>query len=883
MSTPDKFDIFICYSRRNKNWLPKLRNILNDLKEYRYFIDESDIETAQEWDSRIKAAISTSKVAICLASRHFFQSNYIINRELPSIATKLESKEIKVITIRITGCEIYLKGSELEKYEYFNSDDYIDDPDDLDRYSDRLKLKIKKLMLGTEKEANPLQHTHVFLPEKPKWFIGYKAEKDDLKQYILSGKGFISITGDPCTGRRTLAKQVAHELLENGDLPGGAIWIDCQKIGDERALIAAVSEVYLGSHAPANLSDCQRILTDEFSKKRNLIVLVNIENPKIGILETWAKKIKSPSVVIEVTTSFARPEDTVNISLSGLDDEHAKELFIKISSQDRPKTIQFSRQELVIIKAICHETLNNPLLIEKYANSYIKNKLLLADILKDARSNRDSNVIMTWKSELEPLFSSLKKEELFAFLKLCRLPYGVSSELVQEITGFKTDVLGRAIKYLWNLVSEQQRYVIKPSVRIFSAKKLAEYAIRSDEIDKEVVLAFTWVATAKAAQIEQSLGKDRQTLEEAVEWFWLEWENLKHCVDIAERVGDEKTVCQLVDSVLQFMIRRGKHEDCLKLYTKALSIRDRDEPSRAKTLNDMAVCFQFQDNFHEARLRIEESIRIRRELIKRDEYSIEKCELMFRLSQSLNTYGAINNLFGEEVGESGFEDDVLKDSIKAFEDAAQICEQALKIATSDSMQAEIQIECSQTLSNLGRCFTICGRQAIEDEDKKHYFDKAIRAFNDSIAIERPGDEREGQTYSRRGQLWLEKNILPLAERDFNRAINIFESASNIFELGLAHLGRGWVFVKKAGADADIDKAIIDKAISDFQQAEKLFAALHKPKNQFRPLMELAKIEKERGKQAEAIEYATQAYDIALTANLESEQKEVEHFLANLQA
>jgi hypothetical protein len=99
------------------------------------------------------------------------------------------------------------------------------------------------------------------------------------------------------------------------------------------------------------------------------------------------------------------------------------------------------------------------------------------------------------------------------------------------------------------------------------------------------------------------------------------------------------------------MIRRGKYEDCLMLYEKTLSLRDKDDPGRARTLNDMAVCLQFKGEFAKALTRIQESIKLRQELLDKIDSPDERCEQMFRLAQSWNTCGAIN-LFGEELGDN---------------------------------------------------------------------------------------------------------------------------------------------------------------------------------------------------------------------------------------
>lgn len=864
--------IFVCYSSENLAWVEEIVSWCDGL-EVEWLQDRKIIQIGDNFREVLDAAMKNALASICLISPDFFESDYVSNVEIPELLKKKNSVNdfliIPIIVARYDGFHSCI----LRDLQTLNPpDQHLEKKGvDLNFYKKKLRKIIEdiKPIDGDSTSTLSVPIPVSTLPAKPRWFVGYEAEKERLINHILNSLGLIAITGDPRTGRRTLAKQVAHELLDNGNLTGGAIWIDCQKIQDERSLIYAISEVYLKSRAPADVSHCQLILEDEFSKKRCLLVLENTENPRADFFERWARKIPSPSVVIDVTALFAIPEDAPYIHLKGLDDNNAEDLFIKVTSETLRTENPFSRYaEIENVKKICRETRNNPLLIGLYAKKCGQG-LLLEDILTLAHSNRNTDTLSIWKSQLEPLFSGLEEDYRGAFLQLCRMPGGVSRELVREITGIESIVLGPAIKkqFLWDL--GYGRYVIDPSVRMFAETKLTRPTV---EIDREVALAFARVATSKATLIEQSLVKDRQTLDEAVEWFRAEWENLKYCVSVAERIGDKETVCRLADSILQFMIRRGKYDDCLTLYKNALSLRNDNNPGRSKTLNDMAVCYQFKGRFLEARKCIMESIQLKQDLITNADDHVERCLLMYRLAQSWNTYGAINNLFGEELGGSRLDDTDLSDSANAFENAKQLCEQALEIAVSDSMRDDIEIERSQTLSNLGRCFTICGHQAIEPEEKKIFFRKALNALEESISIERPGDEREGQTYSRLGQLRFEQKVLPIAEMYFNKAIRIFQLASNTFELGIAHLGRGRVLAKKASPD-------IDGAKNDFKRAEELFAELHNRKNQFRALMELAQIGIAHVNSPEAEFYAMRAYDIADNTNRE----EVEILLGNLQS
>ena len=842
MSIHDDPHIFISYARKDKRWVEKLRKYLNDYPNI--FVDTSNITTGKAIDPVIVDAINNSQVAICLVTLDFLKSEYIREKELPLIIGNVRSGKMVPIPILFKGCEESFPSSTLAAFNSLNApDDCIVFPEDLDKYIEKLKLTI-----DAPPRPNAPHAPTSNLPAKPLWFVGYKKEKEDLKEFILGGEGLISVIGSPRVGKRTLVKQVAHELFADKQLPGGAIWVDCAKANDQRQLTSTVGQLYLKSNAPQDIRECQDSLEVEFSRNRALIILDNTENAQPDPIEDWAKKIPQPSSVVYI--AFRPLIGIPNIPLRQLDPESAELLFRKVAARQTPDSDLSSRADISRIRDICSETRYHPLLIELYANECGKGNVL-DDILRHARENRTNDVLTIWQQQLEPLFASLSEEHREAFLTLCRLPGGVSRELVKEITGIESDVLGPAIRreFLW-VIGAHQCYQVDPSVKEFALHKLTKPLA---EVDLKVAASFAGVAAAKAAVIEKSKVSEMVELERALNWFQSEWVNLCHCARVADQAHDAVTLCAIADSVLQFMINRGYFEDCLNLYDKALEVRKDDPAGKARTLNDKAVCLQFMKKLGPARNEIIRSIELQKNLIDCSDQRYLRGKAKFRLAQSWNTLGAID-----------LEDDKLENAAKAFETAEQLCHEGEKEDDIDyETKVEIDIEESQTLSNLGLCYTRQGQQKnLTKEVRSDFFQKAKDVFAKSLKIPRQGDCRVGQTYSRRGLLFLEMRP-PMAKEDFKAAIEILQSVSNPSELGHAYRGMARVYAL-AGE--------YEEAAVHYKLAAEEYKSFF-PKEQFRILMDLAKLAQEHQRYTEAKEFAQKAYEVARKRQLENGYEE----------
>jgi|GEM_PF-2151940 len=97
--------LFICYSHDDTEWKDKIEREISKLTAYNieYFVD-TKIEPGESWAKKIEQKIETASVAILLISDNFFQSEYIMQTELPHIKDSYERHKLgKILPVWIAG------------------------------------------------------------------------------------------------------------------------------------------------------------------------------------------------------------------------------------------------------------------------------------------------------------------------------------------------------------------------------------------------------------------------------------------------------------------------------------------------------------------------------------------------------------------------------------------------------------------------------------------------------------------------------------------------------------------------------------------------------------------------------------------------------------
>jgi len=102
---------FISFSHKDEVLLNRLKNklvpfnILNLIQ----FWDDSRIEAGDKWEQEIERALESTKIALLLVSNNFFESKFIMNKELPFLLKKEKKRELMIFSVFIDNPDEYLK------------------------------------------------------------------------------------------------------------------------------------------------------------------------------------------------------------------------------------------------------------------------------------------------------------------------------------------------------------------------------------------------------------------------------------------------------------------------------------------------------------------------------------------------------------------------------------------------------------------------------------------------------------------------------------------------------------------------------------------------------------------------------------------------------
>ncbi len=97
---------FICYSHKDEHYLNELRTHLA------YYVrtgvvnywDDTKILPGAKWHEEIQVALQDAKVAILLISAHFFDSDFIVQNELPLLLDAAEHQRITIFCVILRPC-----------------------------------------------------------------------------------------------------------------------------------------------------------------------------------------------------------------------------------------------------------------------------------------------------------------------------------------------------------------------------------------------------------------------------------------------------------------------------------------------------------------------------------------------------------------------------------------------------------------------------------------------------------------------------------------------------------------------------------------------------------------------------------------------------------
>ena len=118
---PQRTQVFISYSHRDRRWLDRLRVHLRPLERtYQIEVwDDSRIKPGSRWREEIAAAIKAARVAVLLVSADFLASDFIATDELPPLLRAAEDEGATILPL-IIGHSRFSRTPSLSQFQAVN-------------------------------------------------------------------------------------------------------------------------------------------------------------------------------------------------------------------------------------------------------------------------------------------------------------------------------------------------------------------------------------------------------------------------------------------------------------------------------------------------------------------------------------------------------------------------------------------------------------------------------------------------------------------------------------------------------------------------------------------------------------------------------------------
>ncbi len=109
--------VFVSYSRKDKEWLEKLQEMLDPLIRNQTIDlwDDGRIQPGQQWRQEIQTALGKARVAVLLVSRHFLASEFITANELPPILDAAKQQQMTILWVCLSDC--MYENTPIERYQ----------------------------------------------------------------------------------------------------------------------------------------------------------------------------------------------------------------------------------------------------------------------------------------------------------------------------------------------------------------------------------------------------------------------------------------------------------------------------------------------------------------------------------------------------------------------------------------------------------------------------------------------------------------------------------------------------------------------------------------------------------------------------------------------
>ncbi|MBF0452710.1 MAG: TIR domain-containing protein [Candidatus Magnetomorum sp.] len=101
----EKRAVFISYSHKDKEWLDQIKKYLDFYKNQGLTVwTDQELRAGDQWNTEIETAITRASISILLISIDFFNSTFIMKKEIPWIKQQFKTNDMRVIPIIVSQC-----------------------------------------------------------------------------------------------------------------------------------------------------------------------------------------------------------------------------------------------------------------------------------------------------------------------------------------------------------------------------------------------------------------------------------------------------------------------------------------------------------------------------------------------------------------------------------------------------------------------------------------------------------------------------------------------------------------------------------------------------------------------------------------------------------